>query len=301
MGSFYSKIETLIAKTMFFLAILFLSIAAVIIQYMQTEAIFAKLPYTLQMIDILLKLWVIFFLERILYIIFCGHITWKNYVNSALMLIFPPLRLAARRCHHKRFIWFLGWQPVSKQSYEALEKKFLLPILFISLFMIPFWITEIFFPQRISSHDVLYHLINLGNAIIWGLFVAEFIVMMSIAEKRREYIIKHWLELFIIILPMLALARFILVARYIQLLERVRWLKFAKVQRILNIYRARSVLHRLLRMLIIIDIIKRFYQRKNPEKYLNMLQEKLQEKEQEVETLKQQIKETTELIKRNKT
>ncbi|RKZ63281.1 MAG: hypothetical protein DRR16_11310 [Candidatus Parabeggiatoa sp. nov. 3] len=109
---------------------------------------------------------------------------------------------------------------------------------------------------------------NLGNALIWGLFVTEFTILISIAPKRFHYLITHWLELFIIILPMLALTRFLLIAKYLKVSKTSYFLLFVKIQDILNIYRARSVLHRIIRILIIINIVKRLYQRRNSKKYL---------------------------------
>ncbi|MDM8567527.1 hypothetical protein QUF74_18000, partial [Candidatus Halobeggiatoa sp. HSG11] len=126
----------------------------------------------------------------------------------------------------------------------------------------------------------------------------EFIILSSICKKPLNYAITHWLELSIIILPMLALARFILISKYLQLSKTTYLLWVVKIQNMLNIYRTRSVLNRIIRILVIIDIVRRFYQRKNPQKYLEMLQEKLQDKEQEVAEMKTQIAEIKALIEK---
>lgn len=298
----YQSIEHFIAITMFYLTIIFLSLVAIIIQYLQVEHGFEQLPNSQQLIDILLMLWPLFFLERLGYLICCAQKTWNSYLTLFAITLLPPLRLTAERCHEQKYIWLLDWQLVNQSLYERLEKRFLLPILLVSLIMVPFWITEIFLPQKISAHPLLYHLINLGNAVIWVLFVTEFIIMISITKKRLDYLKKHWLELFIILLPMFALARFILIARYanflkqLRLFQKIRLLKLTKFQRMLNIYRARSVLNRIIRILLIMDIFRRFYQRRNPEQYLIFLQNKLIETEQEVTKLRQQITETELLL-----
>jgi len=128
---------------------------------------------------------------------------------------------------------------VNKLLYERIETQFLYPILASSLFMMPFWIAEIFFSAR--SHPFLYHRINLGNAVIWGLFLTEFILMISITKKRISFLFEHWLELFIIILPLLALTRFILIAKYLKISKSTYLLWFVKAQTLLNVYRAKSV------------------------------------------------------------
>ncbi|RKZ47014.1 MAG: hypothetical protein DRR08_32750, partial [Candidatus Parabeggiatoa sp. nov. 2] len=72
-----------------------------------------------------------------------------------------------------------------------------------------------------------------------------------------------------------------------------------KLQRMLNMYRARTVFNRIIRILVIIDIFKRFYQRRNPEKYLEILRLKRVDKERELADLKKQISETELLIEDN--
>jgi hypothetical protein len=126
--------------------------------------------------------------------------------------------------------------------------------------------------------------------------------MFSLAERKLHYLKKHWLELFIIILPMLALAS-ILISRYallrqLKLINPENLLKIERIRRILNIYRTRSVFNRILRIFIVIDVVKRFYQHRNPQKYLAILQEKLAQQEQEIAKTKQQIKQTEQLIKK---
>jgi hypothetical protein len=71
---------------------------------------------------------------------------------------------------------------------------------------------------------------------------------------------------------------------------------FVKLQKILNLYRSRSVLTRFIRILIVIDLVRRFYQRKNPEKCLTMLQAQLEEKEHDIAELKKQISEVEKLV-----
>lgn len=296
MTKIYQSIEHIIAKIMFFLTIFFLWLVAILVQYLQIDNGLERLPFSQQIIAILWILWPIFFLERLLYLICCDKKTWKNYVAVFVITFLPPLRIAAKRCNDTTYIWWNGnWQLVNQSLYEHLEKNFLYPILFISFFMIPFWVTEILFSQIIDTYFVLYHLMNLGNALVWGLFVIEFIIMFSITQKRSQYLITHWLEIFIIILPILALTRFFIISKYVKISKTyVLW--FVKAQDMLNIYRARVVINRIIRILIIIDIVKRFYQRKNPEKYLEILRDKLTEQEQELADLKKQIRETEILI-----
>jgi hypothetical protein len=170
----YQSIEYIIANLMFVLTIFFLSIGAVIIQYLQVDNGFERLLFSQEIFRFLLILWLIFFLERIINLIFCDNKrTWKSYLGMFFTILLPPLRLTAMRCDNQKYIWFFGWQLVTPSLYEYFEKRFLYPIFVISLLMIPLWVIEIFFSAKISQHPWLYHLLNFGNAFIWGLFVFE--------------------------------------------------------------------------------------------------------------------------------
>ncbi len=279
---------------MLVITIIFLFVLAILIQYLQTAHGFESLYYGQSMIYTLYMLWPVFIIERTLHLLFCCEKTGKNILITFIMMLIPPLRLASKRCHDKEYIfWDLNWQLIDQTLYEHIEKRFLYPILIVSCLMIPFWITEIIFSK--ISHLWLTHLLNLGNAVIWSLFVIEFIILCSISKKPLKYVTSHWLELSIIILPMLVLARFILIFKYLQFSKTAYLL--VKIQNILNIYRARSVINRIIRILIIIDIVRRVYQHRNPQKYLQMLQDKLDDKEQEITEIKQKIIETKTLIK----
>ncbi len=291
------QFEDIIAKLMFVITIIFLFLVALLIQYLQTDKGFELLPYSEHIITILLILWPIFFIERLFYLIFCDEKkTWKSYLSPLLVTLLPAIHLVTRPCGKREYIlWNFSWKKVTPELYAHIEKKFLYPILIISVIMIPFWITEIFYPAKMTSDPLFHHFINRGNALIWVLFVTEFFILFSIAEKRMDYLKKHWMEILIIILPMLALTRFILISRSLFFTKNAV-LFGMKIQRILNIYRSRVVLNRVIRILVIIDIVKRFYQRRNPEKYLTRLQNQLKEKEQEIIELKTQIREMEQLI-----
>ncbi|MDM8567458.1 hypothetical protein QUF74_17650 [Candidatus Halobeggiatoa sp. HSG11] len=142
MYDFYQTIKRIIEKLvsifMLITTVIFLSISAVLIQYLQTTDGIEHLYYVEQMIDILQILWLIFIIERILYFLFCCEKTVKKLFITLLIILIPPLRFAARRCHEKDYIfWGLGWQQVDQTLYQHIEKQFLYPILGISICMIP--------------------------------------------------------------------------------------------------------------------------------------------------------------------
>jgi voltage-gated potassium channel len=167
--------------------------------------------------------------------------------------------------------------------------------------MTPFWLIDLFFSKKLQDYILLQHVMNIGNAIVWAVFVAEFVIEISITRKWRQYLIKHWIELLIILLPMLALARFLRLAQFsflakFSFIQKIVVSYTAKWQKLLNIYRARSTMNRLVRVFILIDVIRRWQQKRNPQKYLQKLHEQLEEKQQELDDIKHKIAETEKLI-----
>jgi len=312
MNKFIIFVKCYIETSMFVLTVIFLLLVAIIIQYLQTEEMLSRLPYSQLMIGILLVSWPIFVIERLLYLVFCPYRTWKTYLGVLLVGLFPPCRLAARRCAAQSYIWCVsGWRPlddslftpINQRIETRIEKRFLFSGLLLAALMIPFWIIEIFIPETLIKYYFIYHLLNIGNALIWALFVAEFIILISLSHNWTLYLLRHWLELLIILLPMIALARVIrlvqtsIVLEVLQIPETIPLTVLRRIQQLLNIYRARTFFNRIIRILTMIEFIQLWTKHKNPKKYLVKLKEKLAEKELEVVLLKQQIYEMEAEIK----
>lgn len=296
------KIETFIASLMFFLAIIFLAVAAILIQYLQTDFSIKILPYLDEMFNFLFLLWLIFVAERLIHLILCQHKRLKILYFSLLVFIFPPLRLITQRCGAPPAIWLYSeWYELQPKLLEEIETWFIYLTLPISLLMLPFWMIEIFHADLLYENFFLHHIVNIGNALIWALFVAEFMLEFTITTKRGEYLIKHWLELFIIILPMLILTRFLRLGYLSALLgfgnlSELQVFRLAKLRQTLSLYRARAVFNRVLRILTLIDLFRRWQQRRDPQKYLAYLQEQLAYHREQITEIEQKILETRRLF-----
>ncbi len=301
--AYYNLIDNYIVRYMFLLKIIFLGLFAILIQYYQTDEGIKTLHYATEMQQVLFGLWFIFAIERFLYLSLCPNKTWRSFVAAFFIILFPPLHLAARRCHTKQYIWyFTHWELVREELFEKIDRQFLFWIVIILVIMTPFWLLELFFSIKLEQYILLQHVMNIGNAIVWAVFVAEFIIEISITRKWHQYLIKHWIELLIILLPMLAFARFLRLTQFgflskFGFIQKMIVTYTVKWQKLLNMYRARSTLNRLIRIAILIDVLRRWQQRRNPKKYLQHLQEQLAQKQRELAEIEHKITETEKLIK----
>ena len=117
------------------------------------------------------------------------------------------------------------------------------------------------------------------TALIWFSFAFEFILLVSLAEKKLEFCKRNWINLVIILLPLLA---------FLRSLQLFRFLRMAKAGKLMRAYRLRGLLTRMIKIAVVFNLIDRLMSR-NPEKYDAHLREQIFEKEAELLELKSKL------------
>lgn len=64
--------------------------------------------------------------------------------------------------------------------------------------------------------------ISFAQSLIWGVFVLEFVLRVFLAENRKKYLRRHWLDGLIAFIPFLRILRVVRAARALRLLRFVR-------------------------------------------------------------------------------
>ena len=64
--------------------------------------------------------------------------------------------------------------------------------------------TDVALVSQVSEYIWLRLLLHLSTGVIWFAFAAEFILMVSVAERKIAYCLAHWIDLAIIVLPLLS-------------------------------------------------------------------------------------------------
>lgn len=125
------------------------------------------------------------------------------------------------------FIPFYGWLEVDDTYRARVEHYFHAPMLILSLFVLPILLIEWSYGDRINAaHPAARWAICVSSVIIWLAFLVEFIIKVSIAESRWRYVIKNWLDIVIVALPVL---------RPLRALRVVRTAEVARVSRLFTI------------------------------------------------------------------
>jgi len=191
--------------------------------------------------------------------------------------VLPPLRIAARDHETGQRVWFpqLKWQAVSRELRDRLERAGNIPMITIACLVLPLIAIEFQYAEQLENHPRWAGGLAAATALIWFAFAYEFVVMFSLAEKKFEYCKTHWLDLAIILLPLVA---------FLRALRLGRLLRLQQLSRTARIYRMRGLAMRAWRALLVLEIVRRVLQGR-PEQRLKRLDELILAKQQELTDL----------------
>ena len=216
-----------------------------------------------------------------------GKTFWQRNRSGLLVCFLPPLRLAAP-CHAMNGrIWLpgLGWRMPGKRLSKTLESKFSKPMLFIAMLILPVLIVEFGLQDYVEQDFSARLALHLCTGFIWTAFSFEFIIRVSATHRKLGYLKRNWIDLAIILLPLISFLRSLRVIRAAKLA------KFAQAQqlaRIGRIYRLRSLAVKALRALILFEFFNRFL-RITPEKKLAALRAEYRDRKEDLDDLKVRI------------
>lgn len=200
---------------------------------------------------------------------------WKQHL---LYCVLPPLRLGARDHSSGEKIWLplAGWQEVNDELVARVTKSFGAPMIAIALLVLPLIAAEFYWSESLTSNPGLSLSMHGTTGLIWLAFALEFIVMISIVQKKVRYCREHWIDIVVILLPLVAFLR---VARLARL---------ARLQQTARIYRVRGLAMRAYRAVLLMNTVDHLMQR-SPERRLAQLEKRLEEKQNEVALLRKEI------------
>lgn len=202
--------------------------------------------------------------------------------------LFPPLRIGARDHVDGRTLWLpgTGWMTATDDLEVQLERKLGVPMIVVALLVLPVIAIEFVWAERIVEEAWLAVATQLAGAAIWLAFSVEFLVLISIVKDRWRFVRRHWLDLLIICLPLLAFLRVLRLGRLGRLL---RLNQLTKVSRSARAFRLKGLALRVWRALLVLEIVDRTLNR-DDQKRLSKLQAKLADAEREVQSLLTEIR-----------
>lgn len=233
----------------------------------------------------LFLLWPLFILEFLLSAWHNRHRSYRKLLLPALACLIPPLRLSTPSAAKEGAIWLpkRGWQQPGRALSIQLEHSFSKPMLLIALLILPVLLLEFGFRGTIEKYPWLNLIIHLSTGLIWCAFTYEFIVMVNATNKKIAYVKKNWIDLAIILLPLISFLRSVRVLRIARL---ARLQKLAKISRV---YRMRGLGMKVFRAMLVLQFANRILG-VTPQKRLAKLQREYAEKKEELAELETDIK-----------
>ncbi len=247
------------------------------------------LAWGLAAFGLLIGMWPIFTAEQLLYFVKTkrGESFHRQHRYWWAFCLCPPLRMCARHRGSRDRIWLprLGWQVADHRLIRRLERAFSLPMIGIAMLILPVLGLQTFYQDRIAEYPTLRAALHIGTGVIWFAFATEFIVMVSVTPHKFAYCRKHWLDLIIILLPLISFLRTLRILRAAKLMNLG---KVQQLSRLMRVYRLRGVALRGWRALLLLDLAQRLLL-SSPEKRIRKLEALCIEKERELEQLREQI------------
>ena len=246
----------------------------------------------------LLLIWPLYIAEFI-YTTLLGRpdsLTRKRIMSGLLVCVVPPLRLAAPVAARDNQIWLprYAWRYPSRSLSKTLSRMFSKPMLIIALLILPILLIEFGLRGLVEEHYWLQLLLHICTGLIWCAFAIEFIVMVSATTKKLEYVKKNWVDLAIILLPLLSFLR------SIRMLRLARLAKVEKIAKLGRVYRLKGLGMKTLRALLLLQVVNRLL-RITPEKKLAKLKHTYEEKKAELDELEHEIAELSEALNKEST
>ena len=204
-----------------------------------------------------------------------------NMRQHVWFLFMPILRLCGRDHVDGTRIWipFLGWRKSSKHLEEYLARIFSGPMILIALAVLPVVAIEFFWFEKIEASARWKFWIDTCSGFIWMAFVFEFVVMVSVVEKKLFYCRKNWIDLAIVLLPLVS---FMGAARL------GRLVKLKQLSRTAKIYRMRGLALRTWRAVVTLNVIDKIL-RRDATFQIDRLETLIAEKESELDALQQEL------------
>ena len=198
------------------------------------------------------------------------------------------MRLAKPIAEMNGKIWLpkLGWHPSGKPLAKLLEKVFSKPMLIIAMLILPILLIEFGFSQQVRTMPWLKLALSVSTGLIWCAFAIEFIIMVSATDKKFAYIKKNWIDLAIILLPLVSFLRSLRIVRAANIAKFARVQQLSKMSRI---YRMRGLVAKSIRALMVLEVLHRVL-KTSPEKRIVKLSLRLEEMEEEANEIRSQIK-----------
>jgi hypothetical protein len=214
-------------------------------------------------------------------------------VRAIAITLVPPLRMGMP-CPWTGRLWLprWGWCERGRTLEDRLDRAFHTPMLVFAILILPMLGLEFFRVEEIRSSSSLALALHIGVAVIWVAFATEFAVKVSASRRPFVYSRDRWLDLAIVVVPLLefALSQLAEAAPLARLLRLTRAVGPDQLARMSQVYRLRGLVMKGWRALLVLRLVAKVTGN-TPEKQFRRLQAEIAEAEAALADLRAQAEE----------
>lgn len=212
---------------------------------------------------------------------------WRR---ALLVCLLPPCRAAVCPEAPASFVWIpgRGWRARSDALFEELERRAALPMLWAALLVVPVVGAELLLLDRAAEAPALALGLHFANALVWFCFALELAVMLPLAARKKQYCLRHWVNLAVVLLPALG---------FLRALQPFSAAGAAGSGQFIRAWRLRGLAARLVRAALFFKIAERVM-RRYPRAFLPAIREKREKKARELEEMDAEIRRMEERLAR---
>lgn len=252
-----SRLDQQVAGLMFWASVLYLLVLSMLLHLSDGRL---DTPIGRGSVAALAIIWLAFPLEYLL-----QRISGANLRSSHLWAaVLPWMRVAVRDHGKGEHLWFpvWGWIVVNRDLEQRLHQAFALPMMGVAIFVLPLVSIEYIWSDAIVANRFWQQVIQAATGLIWTAFALEFILMMAVVKYKWSYLKRHWIDLIVVLLPLVS---------FLPALRLARLARLNQLGRTVRLYRVRGLLMRTWRAIVALEVIDRLIWRK-PESRLQRMQ-----------------------------
>lgn len=269
-----TELDRRLAVPMFLVALAFLLITGALL-HLTDGNLFS--PFGIQCLISLGVLYLLIIAETMLH----WRAGSRNMRQHLSYLLMPIFRLCPRDHINGERAWVagIGWHETTHRFERYLARRFSGPMIIVALMVLPVVAIEFFWFEAIHHYPTWKFLIETSSGFIWMSFVYEFVVMVSVVEKKVRYCKQNWIDLAIVMLPLVS---FIGAARL------GRLIKLKQLSRTAKVYRMRGLAIRAWRAVVTLNVIDTLLRRDHAFR-MEKLANEIAEKQREIEILQHEL------------
>ncbi len=282
-----------LALVMFALGFVYLlGIAGVLHRATQEQSLVIEVVV---MLWVLVVMWPLFVTEAVLAAVYRSpEVSLRRAIGRVVLVaLVPPARMAwINPVTNQIWLPWWGWRSPSKALVKSLDKVFGAPMLLFAFLILPVLGVEYVKADLVKQTPWLALSLDLGIAVIWVAFAVEFILKASAAPNTLRHFRERWLDLAIVVLPMLefVLTRWVDVAPLARLLRLGRAIGPEQLGPLSRMYRLRGLLMKGWHAFLLLDAMARITGN-TPEKRLRKIEESIADLEEQIAELEREAEE----------